>query len=33
MRENWGNWVIVKDKAAELLDIELKRWKKNNPDK
>jgi len=33
MRENWGNWVIVKENAAELLDRELKRWEKKNPHK
>lgn len=27
MRRDWGNWVIVKENAAELLDRELSRWR------
>lgn len=26
MRRDWGNWVIVKENAAELLERELSRW-------
>jgi DNA repair photolyase len=33
MRQDWGNWVIVKENAAELLDRELARWYKRNPGK
>ncbi|MEC4852640.1 MAG: radical SAM protein [Jaaginema sp. PMC 1079.18] len=28
MRQDWGNWAIVKENAAELLEKELKRWYK-----
>lgn len=28
MRQDWGNWVIVKENAAALLEKELKRWHK-----
>jgi DNA repair photolyase len=32
MRKDWGNWVIVKQNAVELLEKELKRWQKKYPD-
>ncbi|MGB3405692.1 MAG: radical SAM protein [Microcoleaceae cyanobacterium] len=32
MRQDWGNWVIVKQNAVELLEKELKRWHKKYPD-
>jgi DNA repair photolyase len=31
-RQDWGNWVIVKQNAVALLDKELKRWQKKHPD-
>ena len=33
MRQDWGNWVIVKQNAAEILKKELQSWYKKNPDK
>jgi DNA repair photolyase len=33
MRQDWGNWVIVKENAAEILGKELLRWEKKNPDR
>jgi DNA repair photolyase len=33
MRQDWGNWVIVKENAAEVLEKELETWCKKNPDK
>ncbi len=33
MREDWGKWVIIKQNAAEILEKELERWYKKNPDK
>lgn len=30
MRQDWGNWVIVKENAAELLQRDLKRWYKRH---
>lgn len=33
MRQGWGNWVIIKENAAAILDRELTRWKKKNPDR
>lgn len=33
MRQDWGNWVIVKQNAVKLLDRELARWDKKNPDR
>jgi DNA repair photolyase len=33
MRQDWGNWVIVKQNAAEILEKELARWYKKNPHK
>ncbi len=32
MRQDWGNWVIIKENAALLLEKELKTWNKNHPD-
>lgn len=31
MRQDWGNWVIVKQNAAEILKKELDAWYKKNP--
>jgi DNA repair photolyase len=31
MRQDWGNWVIVKQNAAELLAKELAAWDKKHP--
>lgn len=33
MRKAWGEWAIVKQNAAELLDKELAKWYKKNPDR
>lgn len=33
MRQDWGNWVIVKENAAEVLEKELEAWCNKNPDK
>lgn len=33
LREDWGNWVIVKQNAAELLEKELARWARKNPER
>ena len=33
LRKDWGNWVIIKQNAAELLDKELARWARKNPEK
>ncbi len=33
MRQDWGKWVIVKQNGAEILEKELDRWYKKNPDK
>ena len=33
MRQDWGNWAIVKQNGAELLEKELARWYKRSPDK
>lgn len=30
-RQDWGNWVIVKQNAVSLLEKELKRWQKKHP--
>ncbi|HIK32174.1 MAG TPA: radical SAM protein [Oscillatoriales cyanobacterium M59_W2019_021] len=30
MRQDWGNWVIVKENAVELLEKELQRWYQKN---
>jgi DNA repair photolyase len=32
MRQDWGNWVIIKQNAAQLLEKELKTWNKRHPD-
>jgi DNA repair photolyase len=32
MRQNWGKWVIIKQNAVEILEKELAKWKKKNPD-
>lgn len=32
MRQDWGNWVIVKQNAGELLEKELTRWQKKHPE-
>ncbi|MEG3938739.1 radical SAM protein [Microcoleus sp. S36b_A3] len=31
MRQDWGNWVIIKKNAAEILNKELQSWSKKNP--
>ncbi|BAY27280.1 radical SAM domain-containing protein [Calothrix sp. NIES-2100] len=31
MRQDWGNWVIVKENAAEILAKELQKWYEKNP--
>jgi DNA repair photolyase len=33
MRQDWGNWVIIKQNAAELLERELANWCRKNPSK
>ena len=33
MRQDWGNWVIIKENAAEVLEKELARWDKKDPGK
>ncbi len=33
MRQTWGEWVIIKQNATEILDKELAKWYKKNPDK
>lgn len=33
MRDDWGNWVIVKENAAEILEKELASWYRKNPNK
>ena len=30
-RQNWGDWVIVKENAVEILNKELARWQKKYP--
>jgi DNA repair photolyase len=32
LRKEWGNWVIIKQNAVDLLKIELERWKRKHPD-
>jgi DNA repair photolyase len=32
LRKEWGNWVIIKQNAVELLKIELERWKRKHPE-
>lgn len=32
MRQDWGKWVIIKQNAAEILEKELARWYKKNPE-
>ena len=32
MRQDWGNWVIIKQNAAEILEKELDKWYKKNPE-
>ena len=32
MRADWGNWVIIKENAAQLLRKELTRWQKKHED-
>ena len=32
LREDWGNWVIIKQNAAELLEKELAAWTRKNPE-
>ncbi|WP_016951431.1 radical SAM protein [Anabaena sp. PCC 7108] len=31
MRQDWGKWVIFKENAAEVLEKELEKWYKKNP--
>lgn len=33
MRQDWGNWVIIKENAAELLSKELNRWQAKHPER
>ncbi len=33
MRQNWGNWVIVKDNSTAILEKELEAWYRKNPNK
>jgi DNA repair photolyase len=33
MRQDWGNWIIIKQNAAELVEKELANWDKKNPGK
>jgi len=33
MQQDWGNWVIIKQNAAEIVEKELHKWYKNNPGK
>jgi len=33
MRQDWGNWVIIKQNAAEILKKELDKWYKKNQNK
>ncbi|MEM8641426.1 MAG: radical SAM protein [Cyanobacteria bacterium P01_G01_bin.54] len=33
LRQDWGNWVIVKDNAADLLSKELNRWDRKHLDR
>ncbi|MGD1874454.1 MAG: radical SAM protein [Mastigocoleus sp.] len=33
MRQNWGKWVIIKENAVDILEKQLERWYKNNPNK
>ncbi|MEG4342210.1 radical SAM protein [Microcoleus sp. A003_D6] len=33
MRQDWGNWVIIKENATEILKKELHSWYKKNPDR
>lgn len=31
-RQDWGNWVIIKQNAVEILEKELKKWGKRHPE-
>lgn len=33
MRQNWGDWVIIKQNAVEILEKELRKWHNKNPGK
>ncbi|MEG4030090.1 MULTISPECIES: radical SAM protein [unclassified Microcoleus] len=33
MRHDWGNWVIIKENATDILKKELHSWYKKNPDR
>lgn len=33
LRQNWGDWVMIKENAEFTLDKELARWQKKNPDR
>jgi DNA repair photolyase len=33
MRQDWGKWVIFKENAAEVLEKELAKWYRKNPEK
>lgn len=33
MRQTWGEWVFIKQNAPEILNKELAKWYKKNPDK
>lgn len=32
LRKDWGNWVVIKQNAVEILEKELERWVKRNPE-
>jgi len=32
LRKEWGNWVIIKQNAVELLKLELEKWHRKHPD-
>ncbi len=33
MQKDWGKWVIIKENGADILEKELEKWFKKNPDK
>jgi DNA repair photolyase len=33
MRQDWGNWVIIKQNAVQILERELTRWQKHHPER
>ena len=32
LRKDWGNWVVIKQNGVEILEKELNRWVKRNPE-